>query len=106
MNPEIALVIRAVFLVLVVVVVERAVARRRARVAEQRRTLVRLPMVLNPTSQSLHGRPLEFSVVRPVQGLVGHDRDDEAGSQPRQPGAVRLGDWLLDQIHSGILEHS
>ncbi len=66
MSPEIALMVRAVLLVLAVVVVERFVARRRARLAEQRRTVVRLPMVLNPASRSLHGRPLTVSVVRPV----------------------------------------
>lgn len=66
MSPEIALIIRAALLVLAVVTVERLVARRRARMAEQRRTLVRLPMVLNPASQPLHGRPLEVSVVRPL----------------------------------------
>ena len=83
MNPEIALVIRAALLVLAVVVVERFVARRRARVAEQRRTLVRLPMVLNPVSQSLHGRPLEVSIVRPVQKKVSVAPDNVVRLEPQ-----------------------
>lgn len=70
MNPEVALIIRAALLVLAVVATERLVARRRARAAQQRRTVVRLPMVLNPVSQSLHGRPLEVSIVRPVHKPV------------------------------------
>ncbi len=70
MNPELALIVRAALLVLAVVTVERFVARRRARLAEQRRTLVRLPMVLNPVSQPLHGRPLEVSIVRPLHKPV------------------------------------
>lgn len=64
MSPELALIVRAALLVLAVVTVERFVARRRARLAEQRRAVVRLPMVLNPVVQPLHGRPLEMSVVR------------------------------------------
>ena len=63
MSPEIALIVRAVLLVLAVVAVERFVVRRRSRLAEQRRTLVRLPMVLNPVSQPLRGRPLEVSAL-------------------------------------------
>ncbi len=83
MNPEIALVVRAVFLVLAVVVIERFVARRRARMAEQRRTLVRLPMVLNPVSQSLHGRPLEVSMVQPVQKKVSVVPDNVVRLEPQ-----------------------
>ncbi len=83
MNPEIALLIRAALLVLAVVTVERLVARRRARAAEQRRTLVRLPMVLNPVSRSLHGRPLEVSIVRPVHKSVSVVPDNVVRLEPR-----------------------
>lgn len=70
MSPEVALIIRAAFLLLFVVAVERFVSRRRARLAEQRRTVVRLPIVLNPVSQPLPGRPLEVSVGQPVHKPV------------------------------------
>ena len=83
MNPEIALVIRAALLVLAVITVERFVARRRARVAEQRRTLVRLPMVLNPAPRSLPGRPLEVSIVRPVQKKVSATPDNVVRLEPQ-----------------------
>lgn len=66
MSPELALVLRAAFLLLLVFAAERYVTRRRARLAEQRRAVLRLPMVLNPASEFLHGRPLEVSVVRSV----------------------------------------
>lgn len=62
MTPEIALLVRAVLLSLLVLGAERLITRRQTARREARRTVVKLPMALNPVVTFAPSRPLQVGV--------------------------------------------
>lgn len=85
MSPEVALLVRAALLGLLVFALERFSRRRYERRAELRRTLVRLPATHPPATSSLVGRPLQVSVKQKhIKPAV------TASAKPSQTDILRL----------------
>lgn len=66
MTPEIALLIRAALLSLLVLAVERFTNHQQAARREARRTVVKLPATLNPVVTFAPGRPLQVNPAHPA----------------------------------------
>jgi hypothetical protein len=66
MTPEIALLIRAALLSLLVLAVERFANHRQVARREARRTVVKLPATLNPVVTLAPGRPLQVNPAHPA----------------------------------------
>lgn len=62
MTPEVALLIRAVFISLLVLAAERFVSHGQIRRGEAERTVVKLPTTLNPVVKAVASRPLQISM--------------------------------------------
>lgn len=76
MTPELALLVRALLLGLLVLTFERVSKRLQTKRSEARRTAVRLPAILNPVVRPLPSRPIEVTIVRaapkPIAPATGH----------------------------------
>lgn len=76
MTPELALLVRAVLLGLLVLTFERVSTRAQLKRSEARRTAVRLPLTLNPVVTPLPGRPIQVSATqvapKPAAPATGH----------------------------------
>ena len=76
MTPELALLVRAVLLGLLVLTCERVSTRLQLKRREARRTAVRLPATLNPVVTTLPGRPVQVSAAqvapKPAAPATGH----------------------------------
>lgn len=62
MTPEVALLIRAVFISLLVLAAERVVRHGQTRRGEAKRTVVKLPTTLNPVVKAVPSRPLQVNM--------------------------------------------
>ena len=82
MSPEVALLVRAALLGLLVFVIERCGKRRQTKRAELRRTVVQLPPTRYPATPPVTGRPIQVDVVRAVA--------KPAVTAPNQREIVRL----------------